>query len=224
MARLQRRMVLLVATVAVLGGCGGNGAGNDTNGKQAAVTTAAGIPTTTAAAAASPTTTARAGAAYSFRGMTITLRPGWRLDADKDGAVIANGAACVKSKLLGQRCPGFTVDGPVGIASAYENRPYRPDQIYHPGTDVSPCLTAPDDGYEDTGRSSLAKGGFAKIGTRTAIYREWQLSCVGQRDPYRPVGTPYRQRIWYLPRSQILIVDQWSTPRLADTLAAATWR
>lgn len=158
--RPLRRLVPLVTAVAVLGACGNNAA-NGTKDEQAAATTAA-APTTAARTTVAPATTLSAGAAYSFRGMTITLRSGWKLNADKDGATIANGAPCIKSKLLGPQCPGFTVDGPVGIASAYENRPYQPDRIYHPGTDVSLCLTAPDAGYEDTGRSRLVRGGFAR--------------------------------------------------------------
>jgi hypothetical protein len=34
-------------------------------------------------------------------------------------------------------------------------------------------------------------------------------------------ATSYRQRVWYLPSSRILVVDEWSTPGLAEALAAA---
>jgi len=35
--------------------------------------------------------------------------------------------------------------------------------------------------------------------------------------------TSYRQRVWYLPSSRILVVDEWWTPGLAGVLAAATF-
>ncbi|MFC4123267.1 hypothetical protein [Nonomuraea zeae] len=34
----------------------------------------------------------------------------------------------------------------------------------------------------------------------------------------------FKQREWYLAKPQILIVDGWNIPTLADIVARATWR
>jgi hypothetical protein len=208
-----RRSLLLAAAVLALAGCGGDA---KTTG-QAATTAVASTtlaPTTSAAPASSTT-----GASFRFRGMTLAVPDHWKLDTDSDGATVANGQACFHSDLLDRDvCPGFEVYGPDGIAHAYEDRPYRLDQPFHPGTDVSPCTTAPDDGLE--GGHTLVKDGFAKVGPKTAHYRAWRVTCVASGGT-QPAGKPYVQRIWYLPKSQILIVDEWSTAGLAEALAAA---
>jgi hypothetical protein len=127
-----------------------------------AITSTTLAPTTSAAAPASSTT----GTSLRFRGMTLTIPNRWKVDTSADGATVANGQACFRSDLLDRDvCPGFEVYGPDGIAHGYEDRPYRLDEPYHPGTDVSPCATAPDDALE--GDHSLAKGGFAKVGAKT---------------------------------------------------------
>ena len=209
-----RRSLLLAAAVLALAGCGGDARTTGQAAATAAVTSTTPAPTTSAAPASSTT-----GASFRFRGMTLAVPDRWKLDTDSDGATVANGQACVHSDLLGRDvCPGFEVYGPDGIAHAYEDRPYRLDQPFHPGTDVSPCTTAPDDGLE--GGHTLVKDGFAKVGPKTAHYRAWRVTCVAS-DGTQPAGKPYVQRIWYLPKSQILIVDEWSTAGLAEALAAA---
>jgi hypothetical protein len=214
-----RRWVLVVSfIVLVAAACGG---GDDDQPAAAPATTAA--PTTAAPTTVAQATTQPAGKAktYSIRGMTMTLRPEWTAEVDVDeGANVVTGQPCIHSKLLGDQCPSFLVFGPDGIFHGYEDGPYRLDQPYHPGTDVSPCQTAPDDGLE--GAQTLVLSGLAKVGTKKANYREWRVTCVASSGN-KPVGKPYVQRIWYLPKSQILVVDEWSTPGLAEALANARW-
>jgi hypothetical protein len=129
--------------------------------------------------------------------MTVTLHPGWKLQADKDGVVIGNGAACVNSTLAGRKAQDSQWTGPWGSppptrtgptsrtrSTAWHRRQRVPDR--------------PDAGYADSGRSRLVRGGFVEVGDRTPIYREPQLSCVDQNNP--------------------------TVPGLAKTLAAASWR
>ena len=209
----RRWCLFLTAAALMLAACGGD----DPPAGQAATTSIASTtlaPTTSAAPASSST-----GTSLRFRGMTLAVPDTWKVDANSDGATVANGQACFRSDLLDRDvCPGFEVHGPDGIAHGYEDRPYRLDQPFHPGTDVSPCATAPDDALE--GDHRLAKGGFAKVGPKTAHYRAWRVTCVASSGN-QPAGKPYVQRIWYLPKSQILVVDEWSTPGLAEALAAA---
>jgi hypothetical protein len=211
-----RRLVVLAAVGIVLGACGG-GAERD----QADATATTTLATTTV-----PTTTA-ARASYRFRGMTITMPAKWKVaDERGDEVEIRNGRACARVKLTGAKvCPGFSLLGPKGIATANEQSPYRPEQPYHPGTDVGPCLTDPDFAWE--GPSRLAARRFVKVGGHTAIYREWRYRCYLDRShpaPNRPLRLSYTQRIWYLPKSKILVLDEWSTPGLREALAAANWR
>ena len=88
------------------------------------------------------------------------------------------------------------------------------------GDDTGRPLPAPDDGLE--GAQTLVLSGFAKVGPKKANYREWRVTCVASSGN-KPVGKPYVQRIWYLPKSKILVVDEWSTPGLAEVLANARW-
>jgi hypothetical protein len=213
-----RRWVLTVSIIILVAACGDGD--DEPAGAGAAATTAP--PTTAPPTTVAAATTTQAGKTYSIRGMTITLRPEWTAEVDVDeGANVTTGRPCVHSKLLGNDlCPAFQVFGPDGIAHGYEEGPYKLAQPWHPGTDVSPCLTAPDDGLE--GSQTLVKGGFAKVGTKTANYREWRVTCMANSGN-KPVGTPYVQRIWYLPKSKILVVDEWSTRGLDDALADARW-
>ena len=209
----RRWCLFLVAAVLMLAACGGD---NAPAGQAAttAITSTTLAPMSRAAPASSVT-----GTSFRFRGMTLAVPDTWKVDANADGATVANGQACFRSDLLDRDvCPSFEVHGPDSIAHGYEDRPYRLDQPFHPGTDVSPCTTAPDDALERDHR--LVKGGFAKVGPKTAHYRAWRVTCVSSNGN-QPAGKPYVQRIWYLPKSQILVVDEWSTPGLAETLAAA---
>ena len=193
------RWWLLFAAVLVLAAC----AGDDPPAGQAVATTA--ITSTTLAPTTSTTrASSTTGTSFRFRGMTLAIPDNWKVEANPDGATVANGQPCFRSDLLDRDvCPGFEVHGPDGIAH---------------GTDVSPCTTAPDDGLERG--HTLTKGGFAKVGPKTAHYRAWRVTCVSTEGT-QPAGKPYVQRVWYLPRSRILVVDEWSTAGLAEALTAA---
>jgi hypothetical protein len=211
-----RRLVVLAVAGILLGACGGG-----TPRGQADATATTAVATTTV-----PTTTA-ARASYRFRGMTITMATKWKVADTRSGEVeVRDGRACARFKLTGEKlCPGFSLIGPKGIATAHEQSPYKPELPYHPGTDVGPCLTEPNFAWE--GPSRLAAQRFVKVGGHTAIYREWRYRCYRDRShptPDRPLRLSYTQRIWYLPKSKILVLDEWSTPGLRETLAAATWR
>jgi hypothetical protein len=210
-----RRWCLLVLGLSLFAAACGD---DDPPAGQAA-TSAAPLTSTTLAATTTvaPTTATPAGATLRVKGMTLTLRPGWKVKRSPGGgdAIVTTGQPCARSKLLGTVCPNFTVGGP---EEAYELGPYRLEQPYHPSTDVSECLTALDDGYE--GDSRLVRKDFAPVGPKTAYYREWRVTCVA-KSGNRAVGTPYVQRIWYLPKSKILVVDEYSTPGLAEALAQA---
>jgi len=240
-------LVLLLALAAAgsLAGCagdpgqagGGQGiattqpAGSATD-EATTTTTAAGATSRPAAtgthAAAATTTTAPAGGQagapaggpLTFRAMTIRLWPGWRATRDGvDQVTVATGGSCRRSP-GGVDCPGFLLLGPSQIAIANKLGPYDPERVWHPGTGVEGCPADRDGLAEQTPKRPRTRG-FARVGPRTAVYREWTVPCldVGTMKP----KTGYRQRVWYLPSSGILVVDEWSTPGLERVLAAATF-
>jgi hypothetical protein len=230
-------LLVLVATSA-LAGCGGEagapgggGLGIATTqtvtppaGGTAATTTSTTAGTTRPAATTGPGTTGQAvrstGGRLTFRAMTIRLRPGWRATRDAaDRVTVASGAACRRS-LGGVDCPGFLLLGPSQIAIGHELGPYRPERVWHPGAGVEGC-PADRDGLVEQTPARPRTAGFAKVGSRRAVYRVWVVPCL-DATTLKPEGS-YRQRVWYLPSSRILVVDEWSTPGLAGVLAAATF-
>lgn len=173
------------------------------------------------------------GKAISFRGMTIRVPQSWNEiepegkpeGIEYDGKIISNGLSCVTVKFNSatwRECPGFFIDGPGEIAKAWENGPYEVQLPYHPGTGVTFC---PGVSAYRSDTQNVASG-FKSIGDKKAIYREWRISCGTSKTgspPYKRVGR-MTQRIWYLPESQILILDEWNTPGLPEILANATWK
>jgi hypothetical protein len=187
-------------------------------GAGAVPSTTGAVPSTTGAVPLTTGQTGPGGQALSFRSMTIRLRASWRSGGGGDQVTVAFSQACRRSA-GGIDCPGFLLLGPSQIAVADELGPYDPARPWHPGTGVEGCPMDRDGLYESGSR--LRKGGFAKVGGRDAVYREWRIACVDARTGKPKTG--YLQRIWHLPRSQILVVDEWSTPGLAEVLAGASF-
>jgi hypothetical protein len=236
MGRPRTPVLLALAAAGALAGCAGEagqpgGLGIATTrtvtppagGTAATSTTTA--ATTRAAATTGPGTTGQAGrpaagGRLTFRDMTIRLLPGWRATRDAaDRVTVASGAACRRS-LGGVDCPGFLLLGPSQIAIGHELGPYRPERVWHPGAGVEGC-PADRDGLVEQTPARPRTAGFANMGDKRAVYRLWVVPCL-DATTLEPEGS-YRQRVWYLPSSRILVVDEWSTPGLAGVLAAATF-
>jgi hypothetical protein len=228
-------LLLALAAAGALAGCGGDagapGAGLGIATTRTVVPASEGTTPTTPAGTTRPATTApprgtgdRAGASttdrLTFRAMTVRLAPGWRATRDgPDRVTVASGGPCRRSA-GGVDCPGFLLLGPSQIAIAHELGPYRPDRVWHPGTGVEGCPADRDGLVEQTPKRPRT-GGFARVGGRRAVFREWTVPCLDAAT-LAPRGS-YRQRVWYLPSSRILVVDEWSTQGLAGVLAAATF-
>ena len=185
-----------------------------------AVPTTGAIPTTTGRVPLTTGETGPAGAPMTFRHLTIRLARGWRAGGGGDHVEVATSRACRRSA-GGVDCPGFLLLGPSQIAIASELGPFDPEKVWHPGAGVEGC-PQDRDGLIETTPSRPDRRGTAKVGGRDAVYREWRIRCVDAR-----TGKPkasYRQRLWYLKPSGILVVDEWSTLGLAEALASATSR
>jgi hypothetical protein len=233
-SRVTVRVALAAMAACALAGCGSEPALVDssttrpvpTAAGQATATTRPGttaVPTTEAI----PTTTGRvplttgetgpAGEPLTFRGLTLRLQRTWRAGGGGDHVEVVTGRACRRSA-GGVDCPGFLLLGPSQIAIASELAPFDPDRVWHPGTGVEGCPQDRDRLAEQP-PARPARRGTAKVGGRDAVYREWRIGCVDVRTGRPRAG--YRQRVWYLERPGILVVDEWSTPALPEVLAAA---
>ncbi|WP_067482066.1 serine/threonine-protein kinase [Actinomadura hibisca] len=130
-------------------------------------------------------------------------------------------------------CPGFQV-----LGESYINPPreltresYNRTGPFHPGTDITHlCPPAPDK-YQalkpiatpqnpTAHKPTVQK--LAPVGSKKAEYFEWKLTCWNFSGKNRN-NPSFRQRIWYLPESKILIVDEWDVPGLPEILARAVW-
>jgi hypothetical protein len=195
-------------------------------------------PTRPASTRNSPTgtSTATPGAAG-----TRTLRLGhlvlrvpeaWRVTySDAQGDYTVSTGACASHDLLGGEggssgCAAFNL-----IVGAGAQRggmpPYLPRRLpYTDSTGVTGCpTTSATPRASPMLRSTPVKpyhfGSAPVTSTRTADYTVWRFACDG------PTSGPifyFEQRDWYLPVQDILIVDEYETPGLAQILTAATWQ
>ena len=182
-----------------------------------AVPTTEAIPTTTGRVPLTTGQTGPAGRPLTFRGLTLRLKGSWRAGGGGDHVEVVTGRACRRSA-GGVDCPGFLLLGPTQIAIASELSPFDPDKVWHPGTGVEGC-PEDRDGLAEVTPPRPTRQRTAKVGGKDAVYREWRIGCVDARTG-KP-KTSYAQRVWYLKRSGILVVDEWSTPGLAEVLAGA---
>jgi hypothetical protein len=157
----------------------------------------------------------------------------WRVTySDARGDYTVSTGSCRDDRLLGSMggstCPSFSMivgaggtAGPVPAAQTYSH-----DQPYDPSSGVLGCPGKPEGQWRRLGPSNSYNEGFAHVTSEgTAYYTVWRIGCrlVGPDGSATP-SFYFEQRDWYLPVSQILIVDEYSIAGLAIVLAAATWR
>jgi predicted Ser/Thr protein kinase len=132
------------------------------------------------------------------------------------------GRCTPKTEYRAEICPDVKVLGRQWIDPPLDARieSYQPSYAWHPGTDPShDCPPRPS--LPAARGERLLKKSFVQVGGRTAEYREWRMQCGD--GGARPVNVFFVQRLWYLPTSRILIVDEWNTPNLAQILTRAQW-
>jgi hypothetical protein len=157
----------------------------------------------------------------------------WRVTySDARGDYTVSTGSCHDDALLGSmggsRCPSFSmIVGAGGTAGPVStDQTYRPDHPYNPSSGVLGCPGKPGAGWQRLGPSNSYNQGFAHVTSdATAYYTVWRIGCgLAGPDGSATPSFYFEQRDWYLPGSQILIVDEYSIPGLAAVLAAATWR
>ncbi|MFI7445198.1 hypothetical protein [Nonomuraea indica] len=186
--------------------------------------TAALVPAAPASATA-PASKAAATATrplYLRGGLTLHLPASWKVYGKGDYVRVVTGR-CVSPKggWGAPECDSFWVFGPKALKHGRELfNPYTPEHPYYPATDVQLCPHNRKWG-QILGEASVK--GLRQVGPgHKAYYREWKATCVSYSTG--TVKSRYVQREWYLPKTRVLVVDQWDTPGLAGVLRRATWR
>lgn len=91
---------------------------------------------------------------------------------------------------------------------------------------MSPCRFTPSSskyGERFTAGKPLQQGSRQVGRGHRAQYRVWKGECYDMHSDKRT--RTFEQREWYLPTSQILIVDGWDVlAPLTDVIARATWK
>ncbi|MFF3440274.1 hypothetical protein [Streptosporangium sp. NPDC002721] len=155
-------------------------------------------------------------------GLTLEIPSSWRVYGTADQVRVVTGA-CARPKggYFQPRCDSFWIIGPKALRTGGEGfRRYDPTQgPYYPASDVVPCATNPK--YGQVIGKAIAVG-YRNIGVaHKAHYRVWPGRCVTY-DGGEQKST-FDQREWYLPKTKVLVVDQWATPGLSTILKNATW-
>ncbi|MEW9553806.1 hypothetical protein [Nonomuraea sp. NPDC050783] len=189
--------------------------------KRSLAVAAAAAATVLTAALPAQAATAPAQALKLRAGLTLYIPIRWvvhRFGADNVQVVTGK---CGKPKGWGTpECDAFYILGPSYIKRGAEGfGPYTGKNPFYTASDVQPCP------YEDKWGESIGSKvtrGLRQVGPgHKAAYNAWKATCVTY-DRGTTKGH-FTQREWYLPKSKILVVDQWNTPGLADTLKHADW-
>jgi hypothetical protein len=170
---------------------------------------------------------------------TTTLRLGplilrvpdtWRITYhDARGDYTVSTGACASDELLGAEggsaCPAFSLISGAGPTSAGApgTHSYVPGQFYTTSTGATGCPARPTTAgwFREVPARPYSSGYAPVTAARTADYTVWQVGCLLDDRP--PAALSFQQRDWYLPDSDLLIVDEYSIPGLAQILAAGTW-
>jgi hypothetical protein len=155
-------------------------------------------------------------------GLTLYLPIQWKVYRVSPDWIRVVTGKCAKPKTgYGTpECDSFWVLGPKAIKEGDELfRPYTGKEPFYPATDVQLC---PHNRKWGQVVGTVGAKGLRQVGPgHKAAYSEWKATCVSYSGGQ--VKSRYVQREWYLPKTKILIVDQWNTPGLADALKHADW-
>ncbi|MEV4838862.1 hypothetical protein AB0K05_30455 [Nonomuraea sp. NPDC049486] len=181
-----------------------------------------------AAAASTTAASATAGPAQELKlrkGLTLYIPLKWvvhRVGADRI-KVVTGPCANPRGGFFAPGCKSFWIFGPKAIRTGAEGfGPYDAGRGgYYPASDVQKC---PKNGMLLRGeRVGAHKKGLRQVGPgHKAHYHEFTTRC--RTGNGKKTSVTFTTREWYLPKSQILVVDEWSTGNLADTLKYADWK
>ena len=230
-------IVFLAALAILVSACAAKPAGGPSNPDAASVNArghATGRPATLTPGTAAGASGGQFAPSTLLLGHLIMRAPAsWRVTFnDAKGDFTVSTGSCGVDTLLGSmggsRCPSFSMIVGAGgtVGSVPTEQTYRRTEPYNPSSGVLGCPGKPGAGWQRLGPSNAYHESFAHVtSTGTAYYTVWKIGCgpAGSNGSTAP-SFYFEQRDWYLPVSQILIVDEYSISGLAAVLAHATWR
>ncbi|MUL40105.1 serine/threonine protein kinase [Streptomonospora sp. PA3] len=177
-----------------------------------------------------------------FRSMTVGFPADWNVQRVQDDfaylpddpsmpgewvAVFPGGGSCdtelTWTTVSTEGCEHIKILGPQGIDRGGPGLAPVDEQTYYiPSTDVPPCpegveLAPFDRTQAESGPTDDIP--TAPIGGLDAYYNEFAVPCYNLET--NAFDTTYTQRLWLLPDSGILVVDNVGVPELGDMLARA---
>ncbi|SEH01725.1 hypothetical protein SAMN05444920_121173 [Nonomuraea solani] len=167
-----------------------------------------------------PATAAPAQALKLRGGLTLYIPIEWKVSRHGDGVQVVTGK-CGKPKGWGTpECDAFYILGPSHIRRGAEGfGAYTGKNPFYTAGDVQPCPI--NKKWGEVVGPKVSRG-LRQVGPgHKAAYNAWKSTCVTYSSG--AVRARFTQREWYLPKTRLVVVDQWNTPGLADTLKNADW-
>ncbi|GAA3973077.1 hypothetical protein GCM10023085_64410 [Actinomadura viridis] len=166
--------------------------------------------------------------------LRLSVPLGWtsrrfRPSGESFGITVPGRCRKALTRVSGTACPGFEVldrDSMGWGGTELNDGTYKRGQYFNPVNDISGFCPVDPEKYLSTRPERLVKKGLAPVGNRQAEYYEWQVRCYEFRANGAGLirsNVTFIQRTWFLPRSVILIVDDWNVKELPGVLARATW-
>ncbi|MDA2805813.1 hypothetical protein [Nocardiopsis suaedae] len=186
-----------------------------------------------------------AGTEVEYRTLAVTVPEGWQVRSREDdfsspgdtGLGSEEWTALVPGECGADRlnwgnsdeapCPHIKVLGPKAISQAGHGAPLAPDGPalpYDPSTNPAPCPMGVET-RETEFPQPEAHAAFTTrpVGDKKAAYAEVTALCIDPENSTaadgRPIMRGYGQRYWFLPESEILVVDNYGIEEMDDILA-----
>ncbi|MDA0634852.1 hypothetical protein OUY22_15620 [Nonomuraea sp. MCN248] len=182
-------------------------------------------PATAAAASSSESASAASAPAQELKlrkGLTLYIPIQWEVHRFGPDVVQVVTGKCGKPRGWGTpNCDAFYVLGPSLIKRGDEGfRRYTGKSPFYTSSGVLPC---PFNQKWGESIGPKVKRGVRQVGKgHKAAHNVWQSRCISLSNG--KTKARFTQREWYLPKSKILVVDQWNTPGLAAALRHADWK
>ncbi|AXB46013.1 serine/threonine-protein kinase [Amycolatopsis albispora] len=104
-----------------------------------------------------------------------------------------------------------------------EQPAYEPGKPYRRSANGRACNAAGRKDLWQDGESTLEESTAAQVGGRAARFERWSVECVPRGSAGGGTGVRITQRIWFVPSSNVVIVDEWNVPGLPEILNSAEW-
>ena len=152
--------------------------------------------------------------------LTIAGPRTWTQRSQGSEQVIVDSAECA-DPVKYFNCPYFMVTDNTKANS--EQPAYEPGKPYRRSANGRACNAAGRKDLWQDGESTLEESATTQVGGRDAVFERWTVECVPRGSAGGASGVRITQRIWFVPSSNVVIVDEWNVPGLPENLNSAEW-